>query len=120
MTTEISEIAKKLITASKELKFRMETPFTIQYGNKKLQCLAFLPDFGGKNGMVLDLIFPPTFEVNSELESACQMMDIFLSSINAIEYQNYNKKIFMEALIDWGYYGTQDEKPKWINQELGM
>lgn len=110
-----SQIIKNWTRASKELGFKIEAPFFLKNNDKKIECVAYLPDFGSTNGMVINLIKPPEFELDPELETLCQNLGLFFSSINEEEYKLYNKNIYMETLLDWSYFGSKENKPKWID-----
>ena len=110
--TEIGENWKQ---ASKDLGIRIEIPYRITYKEKTIEVIAYLPDFGSKNGMVINMVHPPEFTVNPDLEQICQGLDLFYSSINAELYKTYDKKLYTETLVDWCYFGDPKCKPRWIN-----
>ena len=49
------------ITASRSLHINVTTPFTASVADRTIECLAFLPDFGSPNGMLVGVMFNPGF-----------------------------------------------------------
>jgi hypothetical protein len=39
--------------------------------------------------------------------------DYYFSAVNYESYSKYNRELFIETLIDWGYFGDNNKKPKW-------
>lgn len=109
-----SRIIDNWILASKEFGFKIQAPYILQKGEEEIYCVAYLPDFGSKNGMIIDIINPPDFIPTPRLEDLCSKMNLFYSSINSEIYSEYLKDSYIEALIDWGYFGDNKNKPNWI------
>jgi hypothetical protein len=102
--------------AAKVLAITIEAPFSFTSGGKVFDCIAFLPDFGSENGMVIDGITGPNFDTQEGLQSATSEKGWFISFVNMEEYSVFDEKMFKETLADWGYYGRQSKKPNWITQ----
>jgi len=87
----------------------------------KVTCIAFLPDFGGQNGMVICAMDLPRVGTDQRLESLAKMQGLFCSFVNAPAFARVpvDDKVFKEALEDWGYYGPQDKCPTWFKGYKG-
>jgi hypothetical protein len=103
--------------AASALSFRIEAPHLIRATNgKQIPCVAFLPDFGSRNGMVIGLILGPTYKPDKELTLGAESLGMFCSFINAAVYERYNEEKFKEALVDWGYFGDESRRPNWLHK----
>lgn len=80
----------------------------------KISCFAFLPKYGSTKGMVIDIIFAPNYESNKELSEASRKLGMYCSFISYDSYAEATDEIFRETLLDWGYFGRPDLKPKWM------
>lgn len=112
---DIYELRQLWHSMASELDFEIIAPYTINYDNKELSCFAFLPKFGSENGMVIDVISPPTYETNKEISNACKILGVYYAFINYDSYAKAGKKVFCEALLDWGYFGEPEGKPNCID-----
>jgi hypothetical protein len=110
--------------AASALSFRIEAPYLIRATNgKQIPCVAFLPDFGSANGMVIGLICDPTYTLDicdpildKELALAADSHETFYTYINPQIYERYDEEIFKEALVDWGYFGDEIRRPNWLQK----
>jgi hypothetical protein len=65
---------------------------------------AYLPDFGGKNGLYLtDIERDGTEELPTNLSKLGD------------SYRSFDRRHFMETLDDWGWYGETHLKPAWFS-----
>jgi hypothetical protein len=102
--------------AASALSFRIEVPYLIRTTNgKQIPCVAFLPDFGSRNGMVIGLI-GATYKTDRELALAAKPQGMFCSFINPAVYERYDEETFKEALVDWGYFGDESRRPNWLQK----
>jgi hypothetical protein len=99
--------------AQRELKIRVTAPFCFRSGERTHNCIAFLPDFGGPVGMVIDAIWPPKFRPPKGVASAADAAGYYVSFINANIYSCFDTDTFKEALLDWGYCGPAVLRPEW-------
>src|SRR3954468_12572613 len=88
--------------AAKELSFSIEAPFFLFVGNRRFSVVGFLPDFGSANGMILDMWVPGQTELTRELHNAATRDGRFCSCVSPEVYSRFDKKVFLEALNDWG------------------
>ena len=100
--------------ASRDLDVRVVAPFSLEVGGRSVSCLAFLPDFGSANGMVVGGCVPPGFEVDSLMASRAQEAGMYYAFINLECYSTYQREAFVEELTDWGYYGASERRPAWL------
>jgi hypothetical protein len=101
-------------SAQRELKIRVTAPFTFAAGATTHECIAFLPDFGGPGGMVIDAIGPPAFQPPQGMTSAAEVAGYYWSLINAEINSRFEADVFKEALLDWGYFGPASSRPEWL------
>jgi hypothetical protein len=113
-TVTLEQAVTAWVTASKDLGFRITAPYTFKCGKESVQCLAFLPHFGGPNGMIIGTSAPPRFETDKRLIEYAQAKKMFCSFINLDAYRTYKENVFKEALADWGYFGPLKENPLFV------
>lgn len=82
-------------------------------GNQ-ISCVAYLPDFGGPKGIVIELNNPPDFEIDKGLVDAAKAKGISYSFMNFKIYKEYQEDGFKEVLIDWGFFGDESLRPEWM------
>jgi hypothetical protein len=97
----VSIIRQHWLLASESLGFEIITPFKINHKGKDIMCFGFLPKYGSKKGMVIELTSPPYFETNKEIINACDENGLFFSFIDVQMFQNYDEDKFIEALKEW-------------------
>lgn len=103
--------------AASDLGVNIETPYALKDADGvEVQCVAYLPDFGGSNGMVVGVIHPPDFRADGRLISVARSRNLGYSFINFEAYKHYNKEEFKIALIDWGFSGDQSHRPEWMEE----
>lgn len=113
--SEETELLQAWREAASSLSVRVEAPYIIKAANgEAIECVAYLPDFGGPKGMVIGIIAPPEFQTNSALKLAAESLELFYSFINRDVYRKYQEEIFKEALRDWGYQGSESLRPFWV------
>jgi hypothetical protein len=100
--------------ASRQLGIRVVAPFTVSAGDVTAACVAFLPDFGGRNGMVIGAAEPPEFETEPALVQCARASGMFYSFLNLERYSTFDAELFKEALMDWGYFGSAESRPDWL------
>lgn len=114
MDEMIKKVINSWLRASKELNFKIVAPYIFNSNSGSFECIAYLPDFGSKNGMIIDKISPPSYGPTPGLPEAAKHMELYYSSINIEYYFEFNVDIFKDALIDWGFYGNYSDKPDWV------
>jgi hypothetical protein len=99
--------------AALDLRIRIQEPNPLEGVQDDRARIVYLPDFGSKRGTV---VFAQDFEA-SVLEhfdtASLKRAGYFCSIVSAVGHSRYDRETFMEALLDWGYYGPEDHCPKW-------
>ena len=90
------------------------TPFSLDDEQGSNECLAFLPHFGGPNGMIIGAFSPPSFKVNQRLVLLAGQKRYFWSFVNPIGYSTFKSDEFKCALNDWGFFGPEKLRPCWL------
>lgn len=106
--------AKAWQKAAKEFGIDVVCPYHLVTRFGSVDCLAFLPHFGGANGMLIDLTSPPDFATDEKLTEVAKKTGLKWSFLNAEVYGDYDNAVFREALIDWGYFGDEKNRPRWM------
>ncbi len=102
--------------AQRELQIRVTAPFNFSVAETTHDCIAFLPDFGGPAGMVIDAISPSTFRPPPAVLAAAEKAGYYWSLINVATYRRFEAETFKEALRDWGYTGPAPLQPEWLQK----
>ncbi len=94
-------------SASEDLGIEIETNFVLNTEEGKVNYPVFVKNFGRKRGTIvarheLFLDFPMP-----------KHKQYYISAVNAEIYSNYNREYFIETLEDWGYFGSDSNKPIW-------
>jgi hypothetical protein len=116
MDKHIEELIAAWKLAGTELGIRVVAPFEFKVGAASYGCVAYLPDFGGPKGMLLQATIPPEFTTDQRLASHAREVGYFLSFINANTYSRFDVQEFKDALNDWGFYGPSSFHPEWMNK----
>lgn len=66
---------------------------------------AYLPNFGGVHGMVIGSI-----ECNYPKPDS-----LYRSLLNPVTYLGTTKETLVEALNDWGWFGSTEDRPAWYS-----
>ena len=77
-------------------------------------CVAHLPDFGSPKGMLIGGVIGPNFETDRTIKRVANELGKYCSFINIKVYTKYEEAVFKEALRDWGYWGADDQRPRWL------
>jgi hypothetical protein len=107
------EAVKVWRTAGVDLAIQLEAPVVIPSANSESQtALAYLPDFGSSNGVIVDGGHAPAFKGNRIVKDYASERNCFYSIVNLELYKVYDREHFIEMLLDWGYFGQK--KPSWL------
>lgn len=94
------------LKGSEELKFEIISPFKIFIEGKEIFLFAYLPQYGSKKGMVLELTEAPDFITDTNVIKWAKENQYHYSFINVHSYLNYDKDLFIDTLNDWGRLGN--------------
>lgn len=114
MTSDMNKLTDAWETASRELAIKASMPFSFEVDGRLHRCVAWLPDFGGKGGMVVVAICPPDFERDPNLFSDAKTAGYYASAINLEEYRDFDRERYIEMLQDWGFFGPPEARPAWL------
>lgn len=91
------------------LDLRNECPFVASSaGTSGIEFAAYLPQFGGSKGMLLDVVTEPDYVPSDEHKRAANQLGVPISFVNPTSlFENANE--FIEALRDWGYSGPPEQ-----------
>jgi hypothetical protein len=93
--------------AANELNLRIESPVTINSGNREIIYPLLIKDFGGKQGTIAILI-------DDDLNlSIAKYYGYYCSKLNSRSYTKYSRNLFINTLNDWGFFGDDSNKPDW-------
>lgn len=108
------QVAHAWRIASSHLGIKIVSPYTIELDRKSADCIAFLPDFGSSQGMVIGITLKPDFRTDPVLIECAKGRELFYSFINAETYAKYEDTRFKDTLADWGFFGPIEKRPTWI------
>ena len=97
--------------AARHLDIRLVAPFQ---ATEAIVCLAYLSDFGGPKGMILDVLRLPEMSVDRALVAFAEKQGFFWSFVHPETYSRFDRATFIEALKDWGYFGSPEGCPAWL------
>jgi len=100
--------------AKTTLDIELIAPFTADLIAERVECVAFLPHFGGPKGMVVGAIWAPDFRTDGRLVRYARARGLYVSFVNHASFDGSGLEPMREALCDWGYFGPPDLKPAWI------
>jgi len=93
--------------AAEQLGIRVVAPHSLRLPNgDALDVEAFLPDFGGPNGVVA---------VAMSDDRRCCLADASAQYVSRIAecYRAFDGPLFRETLDDWGWFGPEALRPDW-------
>lgn len=71
---------------------------------------VFVPDFGLPTGTLLTCRFDP-----DEIDELADDTECYRSWLNPKSYEPYRRKMYIDTLNDWGWYGPAENKPSWYS-----
>jgi hypothetical protein len=92
----------------RELGVRVEAPYVLLHDGKSVRVDAYLPDFGGKNGMVI--LMDCFIDLNA-FSSIADAAGLYFSALNGRAFTS--ERQVKETLDDWGYFGPENSRPEW-------
>ena len=106
----INPMAKAWLDAGDDLGIRVVYPFTFatKHGISALTQGVFLPDFGSRAGTLLHCRFDP-----DNLYELADQTDFYGSALNPHSYEPYRRRLYIDTLNDWGWFGPPSERPSW-------
>lgn len=96
--------------ASLDLGINVIAPFSLSDRSGGFVCSAHLPEFGGANGMLVDVLGSDT---EARTARAARALGMYLTRLAVESYSQYDRAVFVETLNDWGWCGSV-EPPPWF------
>ena len=88
-------------------------PFSFSGSSNTHVCTAYLPHFGGRNGIVILETVPPSFDVDEVVANDAAGLGFRWSFINRDRYRAFDRDVFVSTLTEWGFFGPPDKRPEW-------
>jgi hypothetical protein len=109
-------ISEKLIhaweVASTDLKIKIQTPFYLSNSNRFIRFDLIIENFGTERGtIVMPMLKLHDIKIIKENGYA-------FSGLNYQAYSNYNRRIFIDTLNEWGYFGDPSKTPDWYTGHI--
>ena len=108
----LSKVRSAWEQASSELSVEVDMSGRQKFGDQLDHIVAFLPHFGGPHGMIVDLT-ASDYDFNSKTIDFAKKHNMYYSFIGP-GYSEYNRAEIIDTLMDWGYFGPVDLRPKWF------
>jgi len=102
------EISQAWLQAAKDLGIRVEAPFTLR--TPAGDCVAYearILDFGGPKGTVVGVL-----NDNAPWKDIRKANGYYGSNL-APSYRQYDRKLFIDTLNDWQWFGENAFRPLW-------
>ena len=102
------EIAREnWLRASEEMNFKFVSPYPFAYNNMVKKIFAFLPEYGSPNGMIIDFIMEPDYDIDKDISNIAKLKNCFCSFVNIENFLKYDEEAFKDALDDWMKYPSR-------------
>lgn len=101
------------LTASRELGVDVVAPFwLVTDAGERYSYVAYLPHFGSPRGILVAAL-PADLPSDPALERAAKSQGYICSFVADI-YREFDRPLFVETLVDWGFFGAKDQRPAWL------
>lgn len=111
---ELGSMERAWLEAAEQLEIRITVPYGIPSDPGPVRFTAYLPDFGGANGMVIGPIRRDSDGDTRRV--AAKQAGGYFSELSE-EYHTFDRNLFIDTLNDWGWFGPEDSKPNWYTGE---
>ena len=111
--TMFAEAVDAWLSAANTLQIELTAPY-ITSADTDEAAIAFLPRFGSENGMLVVGATPPAFETSAAIREYAQSNGLYYSVLNLEKYREFDATVFIDALRDWGFFGSVP--PSWWNE----
>lgn len=112
MKIDKDNIAVAWTKAADELALRITIPFIIRLEDgRKFEFIGLIEDFGSPKGTLICL---PIEWDDESFRDLAKLHGYYCSGLYS-SYETYDKGLFVETLIDWGWYGEKGKHPVWYN-----
>jgi hypothetical protein len=111
MTEIESKVVEAWRQASHDLGVRFTSPFTATIAHdQRIECIGFVHRFGRRVGTIISVLKQPSSLAH--LIGNWRNQDYYLSVLGS-GYSNYDRKLFIDTLDDWQFFGPDSERPAW-------
>lgn len=97
------------LEAAEQLDIDVEAPYAVDSPTGSVTFLAFLPDFGGPNGMVVASTANEDGDLPAQVASDAGLFYTQLTE----NYSVFDEERFRDTLSDWGWHGGHGNAPPW-------
>lgn len=94
--------------AAEDLRIRIVSPYSV--GDEQFP--VHIVSFGRAAGAL------PIWIGDQRSVRQAEARGYFISRLNPEVYYEYERAHFIETLVDWGWFGTPDDAPKWYKDEV--
>jgi len=116
MQRKMTSVVKAWRRAATDLGIRVQAPYELANKSGQLcHFAAYVPDFGGRKGMLAFVIEPPDFEHDKAAVECAADHGVGLSCLNVETYARYDRQTFIDMLDDWQYFGKKASRPDWYS-----
>jgi hypothetical protein len=113
----VSAVRDAWFEAALDLRIRIQEPNPLGGVPDDPERIVYLPDFGSQRGTVIfaqDFAAAPLRHFDT---ASLRRAGYFCSTVSAIGQSKYHRRAFIEALLDWGYFGPEAGRPQWYAEE---
>ena len=106
----IADLVAAFREASSQLRFEFEASFPVTLPDGSVvESIGRLPQFGSARGA---LLFAEQNRPSAASLAALKEMGYF-ASVLFESYGHFDERLFAETLDDWGFFGTEKDRPAW-------
>lgn len=103
-------MARAWLQASADLQFDFVSPYTfVDRDGTSHTCSGWLVHFGGPKGTLV----VSQHDQDPDADVFGAELGYYTSALNPLYYEKYDRAVFMETLIDWGWFGPPEKRPAW-------
>ena len=119
MSVNTELIARAWKRAAEDLGIEVIAPYLVELpdGGTK-QFVALVRRFGSATGMLIDVISPTERDTFHKDYAIAEKANCGFSELNPDVYSVYDRDVFIEALLDWGWTDSENEPPKWYQEQI--
>ncbi|MGH9665213.1 MAG: hypothetical protein ACRD9L_12380, partial [Bryobacteraceae bacterium] len=101
-----TKIADAWLKAAADLGIKVVAPFKLSVANGEAHWFeAYVADFGGPKGTVVG-------NLDHSLNDIRKKHGYYASNLSS-SYETYDRKLFIDTLDDWGWFGEKEKQPPW-------
>ena len=100
--------------AARELAVEVVAPYVFAVEGREHRCLAFVPHFSG--GIIVIGREPPNFRQDPQLNADAKRQGHRVSYVNLELYWKYDRELFTDTLMEWGFTGPEEKRPIWLKE----